>query len=100
MLESFVEKASGLLEDRAHSVLLAGVVLMLDICGMEPSAADVYRPHVPLLCRALRSLIMGGFAPGGWYDLRAAVWGGGRGGGWVAIGGVSGRPCEPSQLCC
>ncbi len=64
MLESFVEKAPGLLEDRTHSVLLAGVSLMLDICAMEPSAIEVYRAHVPLLCRVLRSLIMGGFAPG------------------------------------
>ena len=65
MLESFVEKAPGLLEDRSHSVLLAGVTLMLDICSQEPSAAEVYRTQVPLLCRVLRSLIMGGFAPGG-----------------------------------
>lgn len=64
LLESFVEKAPSLLEDRSHSVLLAGVTLMLDICAQEPRAAEVYRPQVPALCRVLRSLIMGGFTPG------------------------------------
>lgn len=64
LLESFVEKCPGLLEDRSHSVLLAGVTLMLDICGQEPRAAEVFRPQVPQLCRVLRSLIMGGFTPG------------------------------------
>lgn len=59
-----MEKAPGLLEDRSHSVLLAGVTLMLDICSMEPATAEAYRRHVPLLCKILRSLIMGGFVPG------------------------------------
>lgn len=38
-------------------------------CLFIPSqVVEAYRPHVPLLCRVLRSLIMGGFAPGelGW----------------------------------
>lgn len=127
MLESFAERAPTLLEDRSHSVLLAGVTLMLDICAQAPQVGgwgcnactvthgvssiacfaalwkigqlfayqlqpatneaavcaaccrgsphvliallpaqvvEAYRPHVPLLCRVLRSLIMGGFAPG------------------------------------
>lgn len=64
MLESFLERCPGLLEDRSHSVLLAGVTLMLDICAMEPGAAEVLRLQVPALCRVLRSLIMGGSAPG------------------------------------
>jgi AP-1 complex subunit gamma-1 len=67
MLESFMEKAPRLLEDRSHSVLLAGVTLMQDICALEPAAVEAYRAHVPLLCRILRSLIMGGFAPD--YDV-------------------------------
>lgn len=36
MLESFAERAPTLLEDRSHSVLLAGVTLMLDICAQAP----------------------------------------------------------------
>lgn len=36
MLESFAERAPALLEDRSHSVLLAGVTLMLDICAQAP----------------------------------------------------------------
>lgn len=67
MLESFAERAPALLEDRSHSVLLAGVTLMLDICAQAPQVVEAYRPHVPLLCRVLRSLIMGGFAPD--YDV-------------------------------
>jgi hypothetical protein len=65
MLDSFLEKAPRLLDDRSHSVLLAGATLMLDICAQEPAAAGYYRSHVPVLCRILRSLIMAGFAPGG-----------------------------------
>jgi len=77
MLESIMERAPSLLEDRSHSVLLAGVTLMLDICHMEPAVVAAYRAHVPLLCKVLRSLIMGGFVPGalGWCGL-----------GWVGVG--------------
>lgn len=64
MLESIMEKAPSLLEDRSHSVLLAGVQLMLDICTQLPAAVEAYRVHVPLLCKILRSLLMGGFVPG------------------------------------
>lgn len=67
MLESFMEKAPSLLEDRSHSVLLAGVQLMLDICAQQPAAVEAYRVHVPLLCKILRSLLMGGFVPD--YDV-------------------------------
>ncbi|KAI3433299.1 hypothetical protein D9Q98_003118 [Chlorella vulgaris] len=67
MLDSFLEKAPRLLDDRSHSVLLAGATLMLDICAQEPAAAGYYRSHVPVLCRILRSLIMAGFAPD--YDV-------------------------------
>ncbi|KAL4431277.1 hypothetical protein ABPG75_006533 [Micractinium tetrahymenae] len=67
MLESFMEKAPSLLEDRSHSVLLAGVQLMLDICAQQPAVAEAYRIHVPLLCKILRSLLMGGFVPD--YDV-------------------------------
>lgn len=67
MLESFMEKAPSLLEDRSHSVLLAGVQLMLDICAQQPAAVEAYRVHVPLLCKILRSLLMGGFVPGGYH---------------------------------
>ena len=37
-------------------------------CLFPSQVVEAYRPHVPLLCRVLRSLIMGGFAPGelGW----------------------------------
>lgn len=103
-----MERAPGLLEDRSHSVLLAGVTLMLDICAQArggracasvpprhargsvyvlfcptacvvrslrnsllsplclqaPPAVEAFRMHVPLLCKLLRSLIMGGFTPG------------------------------------
>lgn len=67
MMESFMEKAPGLLEDRSHSVLLAGVTLMLDMCALEPGSAEQLRAQVPLLCKILRSLIMGGFTPD--YDV-------------------------------
>lgn len=78
-----MEKAPSLLEDRSHSVLLAGVQLMLDICAQQPAAAEAYRIHVPLLCKILRSLLMGGHVPGGCsrstrlQTAEPVFWGGG-----------------------
>lgn len=62
MLESFVDKAADLLTDRSHGVILAGVTLMSEICKLEPAAIEIYRQHVPMLCKILRSLLMSGFS--------------------------------------
>ena len=72
MLESFAERATELLSDRNHAVVLAGVTLMLDISITHPSAIEAYRPQVPQLCKILRSLIMASNSPGD-AVLRAAL---------------------------
>lgn len=62
-IETFADKAAGLLTDRHHGVLLSGTTLMLEICEIEPNTIEQYRRHVPMLCKILRSLLMSGFAP-------------------------------------
>lgn len=64
MVESFIERAAGLLTDKNHGVILAGVTLMLQICELDREAIiPVYRRHVPALCKILRSLMQAGNSP-------------------------------------
>jgi AP-1 complex subunit gamma-1 len=62
MLESFVDRATELLNDRNHAVILGGVTLMLEISDQEPATQAIFRDQVPLLCRILRALLVGGFS--------------------------------------
>lgn len=62
MLESFVDRATELLNDRNHAVILGGVTLMLEIADQEPATQAIFRDQVPLLCRILRALLVGGFS--------------------------------------
>lgn len=62
MLESFVDRATELLNDRNHAVILGGVTLMLEIADQEPATLAIFRDQVPLLCRILRSLLVGGYS--------------------------------------
>ena len=62
MLESFVDRATELLHDRNHAVILGGVTLMLEISEVEPATLAIFRDQVPELCRILRSLLVGGFS--------------------------------------
>ena len=63
VIEEFVEKAPQLMQDRHHGVLLGGATLLLEICDVDPAQLETLRPHVPLLCKILRSLMLSGFAP-------------------------------------
>lgn len=62
MLESFVDRATELLNDRNHAVVLGGVTLMLECADLEPATLAIFRDEVPALCRILRSLLVGGFS--------------------------------------
>lgn len=62
MLESFVDRASDLLNDRNHAVILAGVTLMLEIADIEPATIAIFRDQTAAVCRILRALLMGGFS--------------------------------------
>lgn len=72
--EHFVEKASALLTDRNHGVLLCGITLVTSLCEAEESAdeedgsgptglVERFRQFVPVLVRTLKSLATSGYAP-------------------------------------
>ncbi|KAK4233600.1 adaptin N terminal region-domain-containing protein [Achaetomium macrosporum] len=67
--EHFIEKASQLLSDRNHGVLLCGLTLVTSLCeadeaeGGEEGTVEKFRPLVPLLVRTLKGLASSGYAP-------------------------------------
>lgn len=42
-VESFADRAPTLLADRHHGVLLAGMVLLLELCQLDPNLITTYR---------------------------------------------------------
>lgn len=66
LVEEFVDRAAALLHDKNQAVSLAGVTLMLAITGLDATAVERYRAHVPTLCKMLRQL------------LQVRFWGAGR----------------------
>src|SRR4051812_45495847 len=70
--EHFVEKASQLLSDRNHGVLLCGLTLVTSLCeadeaeggeGGEEGSVEKFRQFVPVLVRTLKALASSGYAP-------------------------------------
>jgi AP-1 complex subunit gamma-1 len=67
--EHFVEKASQLLSDRNHGVLLCGLTLVTSLCeadeeeGGDEGIIDKFRQFVPVLVRTLKGLASSGYAP-------------------------------------
>lgn len=67
--EHFIEKASALLSDRNHGVLLCGLTLVTSMCeadeeeGGEEGIVDKFKQFVPILVRTLKSLATSGYAP-------------------------------------
>lgn len=57
LVEEFVDRAAALLHDKNQAVSLAGVTLMLAITGLDATAVERYRAHVPTLCKMLRQLL-------------------------------------------
>lgn len=52
-----MDRAAALLHDKNQAVSLAGVTLMLAITGLDATAVERYRAHVPTLCKMLRQLL-------------------------------------------
>ncbi|KAK4044818.1 adaptin N terminal region-domain-containing protein [Parachaetomium inaequale] len=67
--EHFIEKATQLLSDRNHGVLLCGLTLVTSLCeadedeGGEEGIIDKFRQFVPVLVRTLKGLASSGYAP-------------------------------------
>lgn len=67
--EHFIEKASTLLSDRNHGVLLCGLTLVTSLCeadeaeGGEEGIVEKFRPFSGNLVRTLKSLASSGYAP-------------------------------------
>lgn len=70
--EHFLEKASNLLSDRNHGVLLCGLTLITSLCEAEDaeegetgdeSVIEKFREFVPQLVRTLKGLASSGYAP-------------------------------------
>ena len=67
--EHFVERATQLLSDRNHGVLLCGLTLITSLCeadeeeGGDEGIVDKFRQFVPVLVRTLKSLASSGYAP-------------------------------------
>lgn len=67
--EHFLEKATQLLSDRNHGVLLCGLTLVISLCeadeeeGGEEGIVEKFRPFVPGLVRTLKGLATSGYAP-------------------------------------
>ncbi|GAA97954.1 hypothetical protein E5Q_04634 [Mixia osmundae IAM 14324] len=63
LLDHFIDRASALLSDRNHGVLLCGVTLVTDMCALDPNALESFRATVPLLVRHLKALVTTGYSP-------------------------------------
>lgn len=67
--EHFLEKATQLLSDRNHGVLLCGLTLVTSLCeadeeeGGEEGIVEKFRAFVPGLVKVLKSLSTSGYAP-------------------------------------
>ncbi|KAF5583608.1 AP-1 complex subunit gamma-1 [Fusarium pseudoanthophilum] len=67
--EHFIDKATQLLSDRNHGVLLCGLTLVTSLCeadeeeGGEEGVVEKFRSFVPGLVRTLKGLATSGYAP-------------------------------------
>lgn len=57
LLDHFISRATSLLSDRNHGVLLCGVTLVTEMCMMDPQATDEFRKVRPVM---LNSTVFGG----------------------------------------
>jgi len=62
LIENYI-KATALLFERNHGVLLTGLTLLIEICEMDPSQIVKFKKVVPQLVRLLRSLVSSGYLP-------------------------------------
>lgn len=58
----YVERASSLLNDRNHGVLLSGITLITEMCLASDKTLLRFRKSVPILVRHLKNLVSAGFS--------------------------------------
>lgn len=63
LADHFLDKAKGLLHDRNHGVLLAGVTLVTEMCQIDQNVCNEFTRAVPLLVKHLKSLVTTGYSP-------------------------------------
>ena len=63
LLENFITRAKGLLQEKNHAVMLTGITLITELCVLSQDAANEFRPHLPQVIRVLRSLLVSGNSP-------------------------------------
>ncbi|KAF9099117.1 clathrin associated protein complex large subunit [Mortierella sp. GBA35] len=60
--ENFIQRASSLLSDRNHGVLLSGITLITEMCLSNYETLLHFRKAVPVLVRHLKNLVSAGFS--------------------------------------
>ncbi|KAF9180490.1 clathrin associated protein complex large subunit [Haplosporangium sp. Z 767] len=60
--ENFIQRASSLLSDRNHGVLLSGITLITEMCLSSQETLLHFRKAVPVLVRHLKGLVSAGFS--------------------------------------
>jgi AP-1 complex subunit gamma-1 len=63
LAEEFLERATTLLNERNHGVLISAVALLIEACEALPECTDSLRKLVPSLVRHLKNLVLSGYAP-------------------------------------
>lgn len=67
LVEYFTPSAAGLLSDKHHGVLLAGVRLVTELCLSNHAALEQFRKQTSVVIRGLKNLVVSGYAPE--YDV-------------------------------
>ncbi|RKO97365.1 hypothetical protein CXG81DRAFT_13175, partial [Caulochytrium protostelioides] len=63
LLEHFVDRAMGLVNERNHGVLLTGITLLTEMTQLSTDVLEKMRTIVPTLIRHLENLLTYGFSP-------------------------------------
>jgi len=63
LMEMYVPLTRSLMSDNNHGVQLTAIVLMTEMCSLNPDVISHFRRFVPNLVRSLKSLIQSGYSP-------------------------------------
>lgn len=67
--ELFIDKINNLLEDRNHSVISAGITLMISLIEKKGQLKNVLKVHTNKIVKILKSCIVSGYSHGAEYDI-------------------------------